>query len=62
MLETRNTLTALASSTLTVRVSDDLRDTIERDAQRLGVSLADAIRMRLRTGHVPGEQTRGIAR
>jgi hypothetical protein len=38
---------------LTVMVPANLKAEIERDAQRLGVSTADAVRMRLRNGVVP---------
>jgi hypothetical protein len=39
-------------TTMKVRIPMDLKTTIERD---VGVSLADAIRFRLRTGHAPVE-------
>jgi hypothetical protein len=56
------TLAARNSSTLTVRIPLDLKTTIERDAARLGVSIADAIRFRLRTGRVPAiGETDGVA-
>jgi hypothetical protein len=40
---------------LSIRVDQSLFDQIEADAARLGVSLADCARMRLRTGRVPQE-------
>jgi hypothetical protein len=47
-----------AQARLTVMVPVNLKAEIERDAQRLGVSMADAVRLRLRSGTVPGESPR----
>jgi hypothetical protein len=47
------TAIAPTDSVLTVRVPMALKSEIERDAKTLGVSTADAIRFRLRSGRVP---------
>jgi hypothetical protein len=36
-----------------MRVPAELHRAVERDAEALGVSISDAARIRLRTGHVP---------
>jgi antitoxin component of RelBE/YafQ-DinJ toxin-antitoxin module len=42
-----------ASAILHLRVTPSLKSEIERDAKTLGVSIADAVRFRLKTGHIP---------